>query len=107
MTPGDDEARLRAALKEAHQQDGSHTPPFARIWSATRRPASVGSPRLFLAAGIAAAAVVAIWMVTRPAPPPAWQPSGTRWVAPTDFLLDTPDMVTLRTLPTLDTRGLP
>jgi len=50
---------------------------------------------------------VAIWAVTHPAPPPPWQPTGTRWVAPTDFLLETPDMVTLRTLPTLETRGLP
>ncbi len=107
MTPGDDEAQLRAALAEAHQQDERHTPPFARMWSATRRPGSARSRRLVFTAGLAAAAGVAIWMVTRPAPPPAWQPTGTRWVAPTDFLLDTPDMVTLRTLPTLDTRGLP
>ncbi|HUM12075.1 MAG TPA: hypothetical protein VLT82_14105 [Myxococcaceae bacterium] len=107
MTPADDEARLRAALAEAHAQDGRHAPAFARMWSTTRRPGSAGRRRLVFTAGLAAAAAVAIWLVTRPAAPPAWQPTGTRWVAPTDFLLDTPDMVTLRTLPTLDTRGLP
>jgi hypothetical protein len=107
MRPADDEERLRAALAEAHRRDGDHTPSFTRIWSGTRDPRTAPRRRLVLVAGLAAAATVAIWAVTRPAPPPPWQPTGTRWVAPTDFLLETPDMVTLRTLPTLETRGLP
>ncbi len=106
MRPADDEARLRAALAEAHRQDVERTPSFARMWSPTRRPRSARSRRLVLG-GLVAAAAVAIWAVTRPAAPPPWHPTGTRWVAPTDFLLETPDMVTLRTLPTLENRGLP
>ncbi len=106
MTPEDDEARLRAALAEAHRRDGARTPSFerrpvgrspdaARLWRSTawRLPAAL------------AAAAVALWTCgssPEPQPPPTWQPSGTRWIAPTDFLLETPDLITLRTLPGLD-----
>jgi len=48
------------------------------------------------------------WLVARPKPTPApWPVVGTRWVGPTDFLLETPDQITLRSLPTLAPRGFP
>ena len=106
MSPADDDARLRAALAEAHRQDPD-APPFSRLWSARKRPRQPRRVALVLAAGLAAAAAVGVWFVSRPAPPPAWQPIGAHWVAPTDFLLETPDLVTLRTLPNLDSKGLP
>lgn len=103
MTPGDDEARIRAALAEAHRQDAEHAPSFQRVLSAARRtPRASAGPRLVLSAALGAAVGVGLWFILRPHPAPAWQPAGTRWVAPTDFLLETPDLVTLRTLPALD-----
>ncbi len=106
MSPADDDSRLRAALAEAHRADPT-APPFARVWGAQRRPAA-RARRWVFAGGLAAAAALVTWVAVRPAPaPPTWRPSGTRWVAPTDFLLDTPDLVTLRTLPSLAPEGLP
>lgn len=102
MTPGDDDARIRAALAEAHRQDGDHAPPFERTWSAARRPRASARRRLVLSAALVAAVGAAVWFVARPHPPAAWRPTGTRWIGPTDFLLETPDLVTLRALPTLD-----
>lgn len=104
MTPGDDEARLRAALAEAHRHDAQRAPSFERVLSAARRtPRASAGRRLGLFAGLATAVGAAVWLVARPHPQlPAWQPTGTRWTAPTDFLLETPDLVTLRTLPALD-----
>jgi hypothetical protein len=56
-----------------------------------------------LSAGLATVGVaIGVWVVSRPSAPPASLPTGTRWIAPTDFLLDTPDLVTLRTVPALD-----
>jgi len=103
MTPGDDEARIRAALAEAHRED--RTPAFDSVWTAAEGGRPVRRPArrwIALSAGLAAAAAVAVWMVTRPPPATGWHPTGTRWVGPTDFLLQTPDLVTLRTLPPLD-----
>ena len=101
MSSGDDEARLRAAMTEAHRQDGEQTPSFDAMW---RRP----RPRRWtwrwagLAAALATAAA-GIWLMTRPEPPPApWPSIDARWVGPTDFLLETPDLITLRSLPPLD-----
>ena len=104
MTPEDDEARLRAAMAEAHRQDAAHTPAFEAMWRspARSRPHRSTSRWAVLSAGVVAAAV-AVWLVVRPKPPPAaWPVVETRWVAPTDFLLETPDLMTLRSLPALD-----
>jgi hypothetical protein len=101
VSSGDDEARLRAAMTEAHRQDAKQTPPFDAMW---RRPHPRRSPWRWagLAAGLAAAAA-GIWLMIRPEPPPAsWPAIDTRWVGPTDFLLETPDLITLRSLPPLD-----
>ena len=103
MTPGDDEARIRAALAEAHRHDAEHAPSFQRVLSDARRtPRASAGPRLVLSAALVAAVGAGVWFVVRPHPPAAWRPTGTRWIGPTDFLLETPDLVTLRALPTLD-----
>jgi hypothetical protein len=101
VTPGDDEARFRAALAEAHRDDAP--PSFEATLAAARRPRRAQSPWRWavLGTGLAVAAA-GVWVVTRPKPPPAAPILGTRWVAPTDFLLETPDLMTLRTLPPLD-----
>ncbi len=105
MKPDDDEARLRAALAEAHRGDADRTPSFERTWAAGRRSRAVRPSKrrwALLAGGLAAVVAVGVWVVARPRVPPASLPTGTRWIAPTDFLLDTPDLVTLRTVPALD-----
>ena len=102
MTPGDDDARLRAAMAEAHRQDAEQTPRFEATWAAARsRPRRANWRWAALGAGLVAAAA-GVWVAMRPQPPPAPPILGTRWVGPTDFLLETPDLMTLRTLPPLD-----
>jgi hypothetical protein len=102
VSSGDDEARLRAAIAEAHRGDAERTPRFGAMWAARRSRKRPSRWRWApLAAGLAAAAA-GIWLVARPKAPPAWSAIGTRWVGPTDFLLETPDLITLRSLPPLD-----
>jgi hypothetical protein len=91
-------------MSEAHRQDGAQTPRFEETWGAARqsRPRrSTWRWALVSMAAVAAAAVV--WLVSRPKPESTtWPTVETRWVAPTDFLLVTPDLITLRSLPALD-----
>jgi hypothetical protein len=109
VTPGDDEARLRAALAEAHREDARRMPAFGATWAAAQRgPGRRTAWRWAVLSTALVAAGVAAWLVMRPEPgPAAWPNVSTRWVGPTDFLLETPDLVTLRSVPTLDSRGLP
>ncbi|HMK72092.1 MAG TPA: hypothetical protein VK454_02070 [Myxococcaceae bacterium] len=104
MKPDDAEARLRAALADAHREDATRTPPFDRMWRAAGRGESGRSspvPWLVTCASLAAAMGLAAWLVSRLGPPPAPLPTGTHWRGPTDFLLETPGLVTLRTVPEL------
>jgi hypothetical protein len=100
MKSEDDDA-LRAALAAAHRGDAAHTPPFHQVWGAARpiRGRHSPVPWLVTCVSLAAALGLAAWLVGRLGPPPAQLPTGTSWIGPTDFLLDTPDMVTLRTIP--------
>jgi len=108
VTPGEDEARLRAALAEAHREDARRMPGFEATWSsAQRRPGRLAARRWAVLSTALVVAGVATWLVARPRPAPAWPAVSTRWVGPTDFLLETPDLVTLRSVPRLDPRGLP
>jgi hypothetical protein len=103
MTPDDDDA-LRAALAEAHRRDAERAPTFDQAWQRARhgsRPHTSAVPWLVTCASLVTAAGLAVWLVGRLGPPPAQLPSGTTWRGPTDFLLETPGMVTLRTVPTL------
>ena len=104
MSPGDEDARLRAAMAEAHRQDAAQTPRFEATWSAGRRSRPRRSTwRWALTSTAVLAAAAGVWLVMRPKPmPTAWPAVETRWVGPTDFLLVTPDLITLRSLPALD-----
>jgi hypothetical protein len=102
----DDDAALRAALAEAHQADAGRRPSFERALEASRRG---GRPRpspwtwLVTCGTLAAAAGLSLWLLGRPGSLPAQPTIGMDWRGPTDFLLETPDAVTLRTLPNLMT----
>jgi len=109
VTPGDEEARLRAAMTEAHRDDARQMPRFESTWASAQRPRAHRLAWRWAALSTAVvAAAVGGWLVARPRSAPApWPVHGTRWVGPTDFLLETPDQITLRSLPTLDPRGRP
>lgn len=104
MKPDDDDA-LRAAFADAHRRDAERTPSFHQAWrtahSAERTHASA-TPWLLTCASLVAAAGLAVWLVGHLGPPPAQLPVGTTWRGPTDFLLETPGLVTLRTVPVLN-----
>lgn len=104
MKPDDAEARIRAALAEAHREDAAKTPSFERMWRAAgegKRARSSALTWLVTCGSLAAAMGLAAWLVSRLGPPPAPLPTGTHWSGPTDFLLETPGLVTLRTVPDL------
>ena len=101
MKPDEDDA-LRAALAEAHRGDGAETPSFDRVWMAARRGGLQHRsplPWLMTCASLAGALGLAAWLVGHLGPPPAQLPLGTRWIGPTDFLLETPGLVTLQSVP--------
>ena len=101
MKPDVDEA-LRAALAEAHRHDEAKMPSFERVWKeAGQGPVQHPSPLpwLMTCASLAGALGLAAWLIGQLGPPPAQFPGGTRWNGPTDFLLETPGLVTLRTVP--------
>jgi hypothetical protein len=103
MKPDDDQA-LRAALEEAHRGDPARTPSFERAWGAARRGGRRRAspvPWLVTCGTLLTAAGLAVWLVGRLGPAPAQLPTGTSWRGPTDFLLETPGLVTLRTVPDL------
>jgi hypothetical protein len=103
MMPDDDDA-LRAALAEAHRRDAERAPTFDQVWHRARRggrPHTSAVPWLVTCASLVTAAALAVWLVGRLGPPPAQLPGGTTWRGPTDFLLETPGLVTLRTVPSL------
>jgi hypothetical protein len=103
MKSEDDDA-LRAALAAAHQGDAARTPPLQRLLGTPgkRTPRHDSTlPWLVTCASLGAALGLAAWLTSRLGPPPAQLPAGTRWSFPTDFLLDTPGSVTLKTVPQL------
>lgn len=103
MKPDDDDA-LRAALADAHRGDAERTPSFGRVWNGARRssrPRNSAVTWLMTCASLVAAMGLAAWLVGRLGPPAAQLPTGTSWRGPTDFLLETPGLMTLRTVPEL------
>ncbi len=103
MKPDDDDI-LRKAFREAHRKDTERMPSFDQAWRAARRsgqtrPSAV--PWLVTCATLVTAAGLAVWLVSQLGPPPAQLPTGAAWRGPTDFLLETPGLVTLRTVPQL------
>ena len=103
MKPDDDDA-LRAAFAEAHRADAEQIPSFDQAWGRARRGGRLRAsptPWLVTCATLVTAAGLAVWLVGRLGPPPSQLPAGTSWRGPTDFLLETPGLVTLRTVPDL------
>ncbi len=103
MKPDQDDA-LRAALADAHRADAQGRPAFHKVWGTAQRagrPRHSAAPWLVTCATLATAAGLAVWLVGRLGPPPAHLPMGTTWKGPTDFLLETPGLVTLQTVPSL------
>lgn len=121
MTKQPDDDTIRAAIAEAHRDDGAGAPPFAASWRAARgRIAARRShrPAIWLGAGFGLATVAAallLWMrppaprdqvaaapdATIAAAPSAVDLSAGSWRTPLDFLLDTPGRDVLRTVPAL------
>jgi hypothetical protein len=99
--PTDDD--LRARFRALAAEDAAGVPALSRARiDAYRRSLRRRLPRrAWYAAGVAAAAVVTFVMWPRTASMP-FDLSGTSWAAPTDFLLDTPGSVLLRTVPSID-----
>ena len=103
MTPGDDEARLRAAMAEAHREDARRTPRFEATWAAApAAPDAAGD--VAMGGALHGAGLPGQWACGFSAADPspsAWLTLGTRWAGLTDFLLETPNLIALRSLPTL------
>ncbi len=102
MNPDEGDQRIRAALAEAHRSDGARMPSFKQMWTAAKQTArSRSSARVWLltSASLTAAIGLAAWLIAQLGPPAAEFPRGTHWTGPTDFLLRTPGLVTLRTVP--------
>ena len=101
----DDGADLRAAFAAVRREDAAGAPPFEAVIAASRRGPHRRRPWLVPAlTGTVAAAVVAIAVLTvarRPEPRLPGVPSFEDWTAPTDFLLRTPGMEMLETVPSL------
>ena len=98
--PGDDrdDDDLRQAFAVLRREEAKAAPAF----EAVRARARVGIPRVaplgaLLAAATVAAAVFGV-VVRRQGPPPPMAAIGA-WVAPTDFLLDTPGREIVQTVP--------
>lgn len=93
-----DDADLRQAFGILRREEAKATPTFeavrARARGGPRRLASLGG---LLAAATVAAAILGI-VVSRPGPPPPMAAMG-QWIAPTDFLLDTPGRAIVQTVP--------
>jgi hypothetical protein len=108
---GDDEddADLRQAFAVLRREEAKAAPTFealrSRAHGGPRRLAPLGG---LLVAAAAAAAILGI-VVRRPDPPPPMA-SMEQWIAPTDFLLDTPGRDIVRTVPriggSLDSRSV-
>ena len=102
MKPDEGEERIRAALAAAHRDDAEQMPTFNQVWTAARptgRSRSSARVWLLTCASLTAAIGLATWLIAQLGPPAAEFPRGTHWNGPTDFLLRTPGLVTLRTVP--------
>ena len=93
-----DDADLRQAFAVLQREDAKAAPTFESVRARER-----GAPlRLAPLGGLLAAATVAAVLlgivVRRPAPPPPMA-SMEQWIAPTDFLLNTPGREIVHTVP--------
>jgi hypothetical protein len=93
----EDDGDLREAFAVLRREDAKATPAFEAVRARLR----AGPRRLALGGLLAAASVAAVVLgvVVRRADPPPPTVSLGQWVAPTDFLLDTPGREILQTVP--------
>jgi hypothetical protein len=94
---------LRARFAALRRQDAARTPGFTQVLQRTRRAFITRTSVLAATACllIAVIAVSLIWISQNRSPPapPNAAPSLADWRAPTDFLLNIPGQVLLRTVP--------
>ena len=90
MTPLDDDRDLREAFRAERQAERDDAPPFARVLAGRARPRKTAL-RWVLAAGVAAAGVIAVAKAVRPGVGAAGDLELARrlssWSSPTEFLL--------------------
>lgn len=104
--PDDDDADLRQAFADLRRADAEAAPPFERLRAHAVRPGRRLAPgRALLVAASLAAAVIAGLAVRRPHPAPPPPVSIEEWAAPTDFLLETPGLEIVQTVPSIGTEG--
>ena len=91
-----DDADLRQAFEVLRREEAKAAPAFeaVRARRAPRRLAPLGG---LLAAASVTAAILGV--VARRSDPPPPMASMEQWIAPTDFLLDTPGREILETVP--------
>src|SRR5687767_3627552 len=94
-----DDADLRRAFSALRREEAKAAPTFeaVRARARSRRPHRLAPLGGLLVAASVAAAVLGI-VVRRPDPPPPMA-SVEEWIAPTDFLLNTPGREILETVP--------
>jgi hypothetical protein len=106
----DEDLDLRQEFVRLRQEEVATLPTFARTLGAARRMADdrIRPPRwgLLLAAPLAAAAALALWLVGAPESSPMAAPTEValsatleNWDTPTDYLLDAPGTYLLDTVP--------
>jgi hypothetical protein len=102
-----EEQDFQKVFEELRQQDQGLTPTFERVWKASQarqgaRTALIRSLRFAVAAALLLVSAFSIYMVSReilPVSRPS-QVSLSQWKAPTDFLLRTPGIEILHSIPT-------
>lgn len=93
-----DDADLRQAFAALRREEAKAAPTFEAVRAQARgRPRRLAPLGGLLVAASVAAAILGI-VVRRPDPPPPMA-SMEQWIAPTDFLLDTPGREILQTVP--------
>lgn len=101
MTPDHDDDRvLQEAFAELRREDTDQVPSFAAVVEGGATPRRPPNPLRgeALAAGLLVASLVVGLVVRRPPPPPP-PAAALAWTAPTDFLLRTPGIEVLESVP--------
>ncbi len=107
MTPSSNDEMLRTRFHELREQVSESAPAFS---VGSGRSVGRAVSRWVLVSGgmasvAAAALLVMLWPRSRPGPGVGPDLSTVVWVAPTDYLLDTPGRDLLNTVPLLDPTG--
>ena len=98
-----DESEFRRRFAQLREADRERAPSFAQTYGCARRSWRATLRRQPLLVGVAAAAVIAAFLIMhgRSFSPPAATPPIATWRAPTDVLLRTPGSELLGAMPAL------